>query len=47
MEDPDAPLIIGVDPAGSGGDRFAVAFRRGDKILKSIHRVEDWSTMKP
>lgn len=27
---PDAPLIIGVDPAGSGGDRFAVAFRRGD-----------------
>jgi len=42
MEDPDAPLIIGVDPAGSGGDRFAVAFRRGDKILKVIyrHRIE-------
>lgn len=39
MEDPDAPLIIGVDPAGSGGDRFAVAFRRGDKILKVIHRT--------
>lgn len=38
MEDPDAPLVIGVDPAGSGGDRFAVAFRRGDKILKVIHR---------
>ena len=38
MEDPDAPLIIGVDPAGSGGDRFAVAFRRGDKILRVIHR---------
>lgn len=38
MEDPDAPLIIGVDPAGSGGDRFAVAFRRGDKILNVIHR---------
>jgi hypothetical protein len=38
MEDPDAPLIIGVDPAGSGGDRFAVAFRRGDKILDVIHR---------
>jgi hypothetical protein len=38
MPDPDAPLIIGVDPAGSGGDRFAVAFRRGDKILKVIHR---------
>jgi hypothetical protein len=38
MEDPDAPLIIGVDPAGSGGDRFAVAFRRGDKILSVVHR---------
>jgi hypothetical protein len=38
MEDPDAPLIIGVDPAGSGGDRFAVAFRRGDKILDVVHR---------
>lgn len=38
MDDPDAPLIIGVDPAGSGGDRFAVAFRRGDKILKVLHR---------
>lgn len=38
MEDPDAPLIIGVDPAGSGGDRFAVAWRRGDKILKIEHR---------
>lgn len=38
MEEPDAPLIIGVDPAGSGGDRFAVAFRRGDKILQVIHR---------
>lgn len=38
MDDPDAPLIIGVDPAGSGGDRFAVAWRRGDKILKIEHR---------
>ncbi len=38
MEEPDAPLIVGVDPAGSGGDRFAVAFRRGDKILEVIHR---------
>lgn len=38
MDDPDAPLIMGVDPAGSGGDRFAIAFRRGDKILKVIHR---------
>lgn len=38
MPDPDAPLIIGVDPAGAGGDRFAVAYRRGDKCLKIEHR---------
>jgi hypothetical protein len=38
MDMPDAPLIIGVDPAGAGGDRFAVAFRRGDCIFKVIHR---------
>lgn len=38
MEDPDAPLIIGVDPAGNGGDRFAVAWRRGDKIIKIKYR---------
>jgi|SRR6185369_9740694 len=38
MEMPDAPLIIGVDPAGAGGDRFAVAWRRGDKIYKIEHR---------
>lgn len=38
LDDPDAPLIIGVDPAGAGGDRFAVAFRRGDKCLKIMHR---------
>jgi hypothetical protein len=37
-EIPDAPLIIGVDPAGAGGDRFAVAFRRGDCIFKVVHR---------
>jgi hypothetical protein len=35
---PDAPLIIGVDPAGAGGDRFAIAWRRGDMILKVEHR---------
>jgi len=40
MDDPDAPLIIGVDPAGAGGDRFAVAFRRGDKILQVIFRMK-------
>ncbi len=38
MDDPDAPLIIGVDPASSGGDRYSIAFRRGDKCLKVIHR---------
>lgn len=38
MTDPDAPLIIGVDPAGAGGDRFAVAARRGDKCLWVRHR---------
>lgn len=38
MDDPDAPLIIGVDPAGAGGDRFAAAFRRGDKCLRVIYR---------
>jgi len=38
LDIPDAPLIIGVDPAGSGGDRFAVAFRRGDSIFKVVHR---------
>lgn len=38
MEVPDAPLIIGVDPAGQGGDRFAVCWRRGDKVLKVEHR---------
>lgn len=27
------PLILGVDPASGGGDRFAVAARRGDKVL--------------
>lgn len=32
------PLILGVDPAGAGGDRFAVAFRRGTKVEKVIYR---------
>lgn len=27
------PLILGVDPASNGGDRFAVAARRGNRIL--------------
>jgi len=32
------PLIIGADPAGPGGDRFAVAARRGAKVLWTKHR---------
>lgn len=39
IDTPDAPLIIGVDPAGAGGDRFAIAYRRGDKCLKIEHRI--------
>lgn len=38
MDDPDAPLIVGVDPAGSGGDRFACVWRRGDKVVKIQYR---------
>lgn len=34
------PLIIGVDPAGDGGDRFAVAFRRGYKCEKIDFRTK-------
>lgn len=34
MVDPDAPLIIGVDPAGTGGDRFCMVHRRGDKVIR-------------
>jgi len=40
MDEPDAPLIIGVDPAGAGGDRFSVAFRRGDMITKVKYRLK-------
>lgn len=42
MDDPDAPLIIGVDPAGTGGDRFTMVHRRGDKVLRmdARHKME-------
>ncbi len=33
------PLIIGVDPAGDGGDRFAIAWRRGHKVTKIEFRL--------
>lgn len=32
--EPSGPLILGVDPAGDGGDRFAIAWRRGHKVTK-------------
>lgn len=32
------PLIIGIDPASQGGDRFTMAFRRGLKVEKVIFR---------
>lgn len=34
------PLIMGVDPAGDGGDRFAIAFRRGHKVERVIFRTK-------
>lgn len=36
--DGGGPLILGVDPASGGGDRFAVAARRGDRVLWVRHR---------
>lgn len=32
------PLILGVDPASNGGDRFSVTARRGAKVLWTIYR---------
>lgn len=34
------PLIIGVDPASNGGDRFSVAWRRGWRCLKVQSRMQ-------
>ena len=36
--EPSGPLVMGVDPAGGGGDRFAVCFRQGNKVTKLIWR---------
>lgn len=36
--EPYGPLIIGVDPAGPGGDRFSVAWRRGTCCYKIEYR---------
>lgn len=35
---PSGPLVIGVDPAANGGDRFSVAARRGNVVLWVRHR---------
>lgn len=32
------PLVIGVDPASNGGDRFSVAWRRGLRVERVEHR---------
>lgn len=32
------PLILGVDPASNGGDRFSVSARRGQKVLWTKYR---------
>ena len=46
---PSGPLIMGVDPAGGGGDRFAVCFRQGNAVTKldwrnkiDIMEAEEW-----
>jgi hypothetical protein len=40
--EPSGPLIIGVDPAGSGADRTAIAYRRGRVVTKvTAHRGLD------
>jgi hypothetical protein len=36
--DPSGPLIMGVDPAGGGGDRFAVCIRQGNAVTLMEHR---------
>lgn len=36
----EGPLIMGVDPAGEGGDRFCIAFRRGHVVEDVLSRVK-------
>src|SRR5690606_13769155 len=36
--EPSGPLIIGVDPASGGGDRFSVSRRRGNVVTKTESR---------
>lgn len=32
------PLILGVDPASNGGDRFSISARRGNRVLWTLYR---------
>lgn len=34
----NGPLILGVDPASNGGDRFSISARRGNRVLWTIFR---------
>lgn len=34
----EGPLIMGIDPAGEGGDRFSIAFRRGHVVEEVLSR---------
>jgi hypothetical protein len=36
--EPVGPLIMGIDPASNGGDRFSVAFRRGQVVQRVEYR---------
>jgi hypothetical protein len=36
--EPIGPLILGVDPASNGGDRFSIAARRGNCVMWVRHR---------
>lgn len=42
IEDPLGPLVIGVDPSRFGDDLFAIAWRKGRKILKkeTIEKID-------
>ena len=37
--EPSGPLVIGYDPAWTGGDRHAMAFRRGRRLIKVETRM--------
>lgn len=43
VDEPIGPLVIGVDPAWMGTDRFSIAWRRGRKVLK----IESKSKVSP